>query len=110
MAQQLPPQPAQDAGEIWLRLFHESAHAWCEASIGCAMTLAQIGAAQTKAFHQLTGLSRWRGASWLQSPDEMLREQYLFAEDQVERLADGVRTTMEDLKHLREQPSRDTLP
>ncbi|MEO6339534.1 MAG: hypothetical protein ABIO39_05820 [Caulobacteraceae bacterium] len=112
MAKKLPaqPPPTQDAGEMWLRLFHESAHAWAEASIGCAMTLAQIGAAQARAFHQLTGLSGWRGTSWLQSPDEMLREQFLFAEDQVERLADAARTTMDDLKHLREQPARDILP
>ena len=100
MAQQLPPQSAPDAGEMWLRLFHESTHAWAEASISCAMTLAQIGAAQARAFHQLTGfgMTGWRGSSWLQSPDEMLREQLLFAEDQVERLADGVRTTMDDLR------------
>lgn len=109
MAQQ-PPLPAQDAGEAWLRMFHESAHAWCEASIGCAMTLARIGAAQAEAFNHLTGMPVWAGRSWLRSPDEVLREQFLFAEDQVEHLADSVRATLDDLKQVREAPTRDTLP
>ena len=114
MAQQFPPQPffgpTQDAGEMWLRLFHQSAQAWAEASIGCAMTLAQIGAAQAKAFRQVSGLYGWRGTPWAPSPDEMLREQFLFAEDQVAHLADSVRTTLDDLKSLRDKPAQDTLP
>lgn len=110
MTQPFPPPSTEDAGEAWLRLFHQSASAWAEASIGCALTLAQIGAAQAEAFHHLTGISGWRRASWLPSPGEMLREQLLFAEDQVEHLADSVRTTMDDLKTLREPSARDTLP
>lgn len=88
-----------DFGGAWLRLLQEGASAWTEGCVAGAATLARTSVAQTNFLFDLVGLggSSARVARWLNAPDELLREELLFAEMQAERLAEGARATLGSL-------------
>jgi hypothetical protein len=111
------PDPADSSAAVaglhaWTTLMEEGVKAWTAGFTGCAETLLQIADAQARAMGQLTGLGMagWQAMAAASPMGDRLREPLLFAEEQVERMADGVRQTLADLDKLDEGETPVPLP